>query len=176
MSYLGIFTLQFKNKTIAIFDINTLRLVQRQIFKQNKKLSIQDQKCFIWVFLPCDLKTKLLSFLKLTISDSSKYEVSIKIKKLSIQVQKCLIWVFLCCNLKKLWSYLNQHSQIDQNTKFQAKQKSFTFGTKNAIFESLYATVFFPNLKRKLLLYLKSAPSNLSKFKFCAKVKYLEFG
>ena len=38
-------------KTIFIFEINALKFAKMQIFVQNKKNQLWDQKCLFWVFL-----------------------------------------------------------------------------------------------------------------------------
>ena len=54
-----------------------------------------------------------------------------------------------------LLTYLNQHPQICLTAKFYEKTKIPTFGTKYALFGYFWTIIL-----KKLLLYLKSAPSN----------------
>ena len=58
---------------------------------------------------------------------------------------------------KKYCHIWNQHSRIFVNAKFREK-KMPKFGIKNALFGYFWARIF-----KKILSYLKSAPSNLSK-------------
>ena len=57
-----------------------------KILRKNKNAKIWDQKCLIWLFLGCNLKT-ILSYSNMTY--------------LAIFNQKCLIWVFFGQNFKK---------------------------------------------------------------------------
>ena len=71
-----------------------------------KKIQTLNQKCSIWMFLDYNFQ-KLMSYLKATPSNFSKYNVSFKTKQLKIWYQQCLIWVFFGLNSKKnLFSYL----------------------------------------------------------------------
>ena len=76
--------------------------------------------------------------------------------------QKCLIWVFWPVNLKNHCYIWNQHARICRNAKNCSKQKKSKFGTKFGILGCKF---------EKLYIYLKSAPSNLSKFKVSFKNK-----
>ena len=78
-----------------------------------------------------------------------------KYKSLNLRL-KILFWVW---NLKM--SYLHQHPRICLITKFRKKTKITNLGTKNALCGYFWAIIL-----KKLLLYLKSAPSNLSKLSF----------
>ena len=79
--------------------------------------------------------------------------------------QKCLFWVFLPVNLKNYCYIWNQHPRICRNAKNCSKQKKANLGPK-----MLYLGIFGCKFE-KLLIYLKSAPSNLSKCKVSCKNK-----
>ena len=72
-------------------------------------------------------------------------------------------WARIFKNYYHIW---NQHLQISVTVLFCEKTKMPKFGTKNALFEYFwskmsYLGIFGLGFKRKLMLYLKSAPSNL---------------
>ena len=66
---------------------------------------------------------------------------------------------FLGKNFIKRLSYLKLPPLNLSNCKILRKTKIPKFGTKNALFEYFWAGIFF----KRLLSYLKSAPSSLSK-------------
>ena len=104
---------------------------------KNAVLSIFDQKCLIWVFLAWNLQT-ILSYLKPAPST----------KILKFGTKKSLVWVFFGWNLKTILPYLKSGTST----------KLHKFGTKNAC----DLDIFGQELRKTLLAYLKSAPSDLS--------------
>ena len=76
---------------------------------------------------------------------------------------------FLAYNLKKLLSH--SPSNWSRITTFHEIMKMAKFGTKNALFWYFWARIF-----KKLLSYLKSAPSNLSICKILRKTILSIFG
>ena len=76
MPYTGVFDIQFW-KTIVKFEINSFKFVKKHCFLQNKKGQGLYQKRIIWVFLGCNFE-KLLSYLKSSLSNSSKRKVLCK--------------------------------------------------------------------------------------------------
>ena len=186
--YLGIFEMQFW-KVIVIFEISTLEFVKMQsLINLGPKMSylrisqLELEKTII-ILEVCILEffemqklvkiketsnlvpkirifgrnfEKLLPYLKKAPSNLWKYKVLGKNKNVGIWDQKCLIWVFSGCNLKNNWNIRNHHTESSSN--FRAKMKSLKFGTKNDLFECVLGCNF-----EKLLSYLKSAPSTLSK-------------
>ena len=89
-SYLGIFRLKFE-KTIFIFEISTLELIlwKRFIYKNKKSLNL-GPKILKQVFLDCNLE-KLMMYLELAFSNSSKHKVSCKSKIPYVWDRKCLM-------------------------------------------------------------------------------------
>ena len=74
-----------------------------------------------------------------------------------------------CCHIS------NYHLWICLTPKFCEEAKMLKFGTKNALFEYFwskmsYLGIFGLEFKRKLMLYLKSAPSNLPKYREIMKI------
>ena len=76
---------------------------------------------------------------------------------------------FLDRILKNYYHIWNQHLGISVTTKFCEETKMLKIGTKNALYgyswpRMPYLGIFGPEIfLKKLLSYLKSAPSNLSK-------------
>ena len=79
--------------------------------------------------------------------------------------QKCLIWVFWPINLKNYDYIWNQHPRSCRNRKNCSKQKE-----ANLVPKMPYLGILSCKFE-KLLIYLKSAPSNLSKCKVLCKNK-----
>ena len=69
-------------------------------------------------------------------------------------------------NFRKLLSYLKQQRQICQLGTFRKNLKVYKFGTKKALLGH-----FWDGILKRLLRYLKSAPSNLSNSKAAPKKK-----
>ena len=63
MTYLGIFGIEFKKKTLFIYEISTLKFLKLKNFAKNKIPYIWHQKCLISVFLGYSFK-KVLSYFK----------------------------------------------------------------------------------------------------------------
>ena len=79
--------------------------------------------------------------------------------------QKCLICVFWPINLKNYCYIWNQPPRICRNAKNYSRQKKSNLGPKMPHLGILGCKF------EKLLIYLKSAPSNLSKYKVSCKNK-----
>ena len=187
--YLGIFEMQFW-KVIVIFEISTLEFVKMQsLINLGPKMSylrisqLELEKTII-ILEVCILEffemqklvkiketsnlvpkirifgrnfEKLLPYLKKAPSNLWKYKVLGKNKNVEIWDQKYFIWVFSGCNFKNNCNIRNHHTESSSH--FRAKIKSLKFGTKNDLFGCVLGCNF-----EKLLSYLKSAPSTLSKW------------
>ena len=144
---------------------------------KTKNLKLGSKKPFLNV-LDWNLK-KLISFLKTTPSNLSKYHKSSKTTTITATTKNRTkiplfgyFWAGILKNYCHIW---NQHPQICQLAKFREKTKMPKFGTKNVLFvifnQECLIWVFFCYTFKKLLWYLKSAPSNWSNCKLLQKNK-----
>ena len=97
LPYLGIFGLQLKK--LAIFEINTPEFAKLLSFIQNKKSLNLELKMPFLVILGCNLK-KLFSYLKLRLSNPSKYKVSCKKIYIFFEIKIALFGCFWVAILK----------------------------------------------------------------------------
>ena len=93
MPFLGFFRLKF-DETIVIPEISTLKLVKMHEFVQNKKKNqIWDKKCLFWIFQCCYFQ-RLLSYLKLALSNQSKCK-AVYINKI-LKFRTIMRYLFFC--------------------------------------------------------------------------------
>ena len=118
-------------------------------------LTFRTKKCSILVFSGKNSK-KPLSYLKSTPSNLSDCKVWCKIKILKFETKNALFWYFwagiwkTCCHIR------NQHPQIRLTANLAKKQKCLNLKLK------MCDRVFLDWNLKKILSYLKSAPSNWS--------------
>ena len=156
-----------------------------KISLRSKNAKICDQKCHFLIFLNKNvvfwyfwaiISKNLLSYLKsASISLFAKFHE--RNKNGLIWNQKCLIWVFLGWNLKTILSYLKfRHPRICVIAKFRGKNKNAEIWDQKCLIRYFwprmsYLGIFGYEFLKKLLSYLKSAPSNLSNCKSLRKNK-----
>ena len=134
MLYLGIFGLEFEKKNIVIFEINTLKLFQKQSFLRKEKSLNLGQIILIWVNLNWKLKQKkLFSHLKSAPSNSPNWKLWCKNENSSVWNRNALFWYFglkfwkSCCHI---W---NQYPQICLTAMFSTKIKFLEFGDQKCL-------------------------------------------
>ena len=125
---------------------------------KNDLLGIFDQECVIWVFLG---KNVLKNYCHIwnqhpQICLFAKFHEKTKMPKFGT---KNAWFMYFWAGIWKQYCHIwNQHPQICLIAKFCENTKRAKFGTKNNLFG-----YFFGYKLKKLLSYLESAPSNLSK-------------
>ena len=125
---------------------------------------IGDQKCLIWVFL-CKNFKKLLSYFKSAPSNLSNSKIKKK-KKPKLRTENASFGYFWAKILKSNCHIWNQHHQICLIQKFHEKNKNTLISDQKCLI-----WVFLGKSFKKLLSYLKLAPSNLANCKTLRKNK-----
>ena len=144
-------------------------------------LGISDLKCSIWIFLDQNFKKSYRHIWNQHpwICLIAEYREIMKMSKFGNK--NPLLWYFWARILKNYCHISNQHLRISVIAKFCEENKMPKFGTKNALlgyfltknalFGYIWARIF-----KKLLSYLKPAPSNLCICKISQKTKKPKFG
>ena len=118
------------------------------------------KNALFWYFWARILK-KLLPYLKSVPSNLSHCKILQKNPKIfKFETKNALFWYFWARILKTYCHIWNQCPRICLIAKYRKKTKMPKFGAKNALFGYFWARIW-----KKLLSYLKLAPSNLSKWK-----------
>ena len=126
---------------------------------------LRTKNTFFWIFLDWNSK-KSLSYLKSTHSNLSKCKVWCKTKIHKFGTKNVSFGYFWTGSWKWYCYIWNQHPRIFLIANFREIMKMPKFGTKNAS-----CGYFWARILKKLLSYLKSAPSNLSNCKILRKNK-----
>ena len=163
-------------KTIAIFEISTLKFVYLQNFtKKQKCLNLGPKMLYLGIF---GLEFKK-NYCHIWNQDPwicliAKYCEIMKMPKFGSK--SALFGYFWARILKDYCHIWNQHLRISIIAKFCEETKMRKFGAKNALYwyfwpKMPFLGIFRQEFLKKLLSYLKSAPSNLSDCKIWQKNK-----
>ena len=143
------------------------------VLRRNKKSQIWTKKT-LSEYLDWNLK-KLMSYLKSTPSNLSKYQKSSKTTTITAATKNGTknalfrhFWARILKNYCHIW---NTHPQICLIVKFHEKTKLPKFGTKNALFGYFWARI----LENYCHIW-NTHPQSCLMAKFCEKLKMCKFG